>query len=150
MNALSHFVVLFALAVIPNASLAHGLGLTVTINNRTVAVEARFDSDDPADDCEVTVTASDGRVIVKGMTNKNGLFTFPLPEPGEYRIVADAGAGHRAQKTLTVTTSEPLPQDVPIKRSVSWPWTIFGILLITGGTAVWMKFAQARRRAIPA
>lgn len=150
MNSYARFFALFVMATIPNVALAHGLGVTVTIVNQTVAVEARFDSDDPADDCEVTVTANDGREIVKGMTNKNGLFTFPLPEPGEYRIVADAGAGHRAKKTLTVTASEPLSQDLSVKRSVSWPWTLFGILLIATGTTVWMKFAQSRRRAIPA
>ena len=47
------------------------------------------------------------------MTDKNGRFTFPLPEPGEYRIVADAGAGHRAKKTLTVTAAEPRFRSFP-------------------------------------
>lgn len=138
----------FAVAVLPSTGLAHGLGITATIVNRTVKVEARFDSDDPADDCQVTVTAGDGREIVKGMTDKNGLFSFSKPEPGEYRIVADAGAGHRAEKKLTVPASEPLIHVVPVKRSLTWLWTSFGVLLIAAGTAVWMRFAQARRRAI--
>lgn len=148
MNFFSLSLSLFALAAIPSAGLAHGLGITVTIVDRTVKVEARFDSDDPADDCEITVTAADGREIAKGMTDKNGLFFFPKPELGEYLIVADAGAGHRAQKTLTVPATEPLIAVVPVKRSLTWLWTSFGVLLIAAGTAVWMRFAQVRRRAI--
>lgn len=149
MNVFARGLAVLILIAIPNVALAHGLGITVTIANQTVKVEARFDSDDPADDCEVTVTAADGREIVKGMTDKNGFFSFPKPEPGEYRIVADAGAGHRAQKTLTVSAAESPVPVAPVKQSFPWIWTPFGILLIATGTAIWMRFAQARRRAIP-
>ena len=147
MNSVNCSIALFVVFAIPSIGKAHGLGIAYSFVNRTVVVEARFDSDDPADDCEISVTKADGREIAKGMTDKNGRFTFLLPEPGEYRIVADAGAGHRAKKSLTVTTAEPAVPVAPVNRSFAWLWTPFGVLLIGTGTAVWMRYAQVRRRA---
>ena len=148
MNAFSRCLALLVLIGIPNLGQAHGLGITYSIVNRTVVVEARFDSDDPADDCEISITAADGHVIAKGMTDKNGRFSFPLPEPGEYLVVADAGAGHRARKALLVTAMTSDSTENPPKRYLALFWMPIGLISIAAGTIAWMRLAKSRRAIV--
>jgi hypothetical protein len=137
------FLVLIA---IPEFGRAHSLDVIVRVVNRTVVVEARFDSDDAADDCTITVIAPNGREIANGVTDRNGIFTFSQPEPGQYRIVADAGAGHRAVKSLTVNAVERVRDDTPARGLPNWVLILIGLLLIAGGTVIWMQVARFRPR----
>lgn len=130
----------------PACAFAHGLSLRVDHAGQTVTATASFDGDDPADDCVVTVTAADGTVIAKGPTDKSGSFPFPTPPPGTYAVVADAGAGHLARKTLTVAPAdEPNPPAGPDEPPTNrWRYLglaggLFGILT---GTAVLSRRAK--------
>lgn len=130
---------LWIVIVAPAFACAHGLGMKAVRTGDTVRVEAFFDSDDPAEDAKVTVTAADGRVVAKGMTDAKGFFTFPTPELGDYLIVADAGSGHRAKTTLAIfaTLSEVVRDETG--RPLKWLGIAVGLIVIAVGTTIWKR-----------
>jgi nickel transport protein len=82
---------------------AHALLADVRAGKDRVTVEAFFDDDTPAAQALVKVFDSGKKIVAEGKTDTKGVWTFPLPPPGEYQLVVDAGAGHRATKKLVVS-----------------------------------------------
>ena len=138
---------LLIFTVAPAFAFAHGLGVKATRTGDTVRVEAFFDSDDPAEDSEVTVTAADGRVVAKGMTDAKGIFTFQTPEPCDYLIVADAGSGHRAKTTLKISASSNEAVRVETGHPLKWLGIAVGLIVIAVGTTIWKR---SRTRVVKA
>lgn len=82
---------------------AHGLDVQCSLKNGRIVVEAYFDNDEPAADVPVVVRDSAGEPVATGRTNSQGLWSFPQIAPGSYRVIVDAGDGHRVEKPLTIT-----------------------------------------------
>ncbi len=93
--------------LLPAALFAHAVGLEVKLKGDKVTVEGFFDDDTPADDAKVTLVDEADRVVLEGKTDAKGMWTFDKPNPGKYKIKLDAGAGHRATKTLTIESAQP-------------------------------------------
>jgi nickel transport protein len=141
---------LMGIVFIPSIAFAHGLGVDAKRVGDAIRVVVVFDTDDPADDCEIVVVKWNGQIVITGKTDAKGEFTFPAPEPGEYRITADAGSGHKAKVTITITPTEALsnqPSREQFTGSVKWLWAITGLFLIASGTVLWKWFAAKRRAA---
>jgi nickel transport protein len=51
--------------------------------------------------CEVTVTDPNGKMLLKGLTDKEGKFSFNIPEITDLHVVLNAGMGHRAQYVIS-------------------------------------------------
>jgi len=98
-------VCLFAL--LPAAASAHAVGVDCTLRRGIVTVEVFYDDDTAAVKAKVQVVNEKGDVVASGITDKDGRWTFRKPAPGKYEVRADAGAGHRAKKTLNVPGSAP-------------------------------------------
>ena len=125
----------------PVIAFAHGLAVKASQTSDTVRVVAFFDTEDPAEETEITMIAADGRVIAKGMTDSKGVFTFPTPEAGEYQIVADAGLGHRAKTMLSIATTvvgEPKPELLN-SHYLKWFGIAIGFAAIAAGTMAWKR-----------
>lgn len=92
---------------------AHALDAEAKLKNGVVRVEAFFDDDTPAERASVTVTDAGGKVIAEGKTDERGVWSFPAPPPGKYKMVVDAGAGHRKVKDLTIPEQAKKTTDAP-------------------------------------
>jgi hypothetical protein len=102
----------FLVAAIPGPVWAHALGADCRLRGGRVEVEAFFDDDTPARNAQVSVVDADKETVAQGKTDGAGRWSFPLPAPGQYKVIVDAGAGHRTTRLVMVPqpeASSPIP-----------------------------------------
>jgi hypothetical protein len=87
---------------------AHALHVECKLHGDRVTVEAFFSDNTPARDAAVTVRDRAGAEVAAGRTDDNGVWSFARPAAGKYEVIANAGAGHRDQKTMTIPTDTAL------------------------------------------
>jgi hypothetical protein len=106
----SHTVLVagFALAFAPAWAFAHAVGVSCAIRGDQIEVEAYFDDDSPAVKAKVQVVNANMEIVASGVTDEKGAWNFPRPAPGKYEVRLDAGAGHRAKKTIEVPIATPI------------------------------------------
>jgi nickel transport protein len=124
-------VAAWVILVIPAVANAHALGAEAKLKDGRVTVEAFYDDDTPAADAKVVVTGPDGKLVAEGKTDRVGKWSFAAPPAGKYKVVVDAGAGHRATATLTV----PEPHR-PIRPEEADPYTTGQLGASAGGEEV--------------
>ena len=95
-------VVTALLLAAPSFASAHGIGVEAKLKGDRVAVEAFFDDDTPAADAKMAVTTEDGKVVAEGKADAKGMWSFPAPPAGKYKVTANAGGGHLAKTTITI------------------------------------------------
>ncbi len=98
-------ITLFLLSSVPGW--AHKVNVFAYVEGDTVVVEGYFSGNVKAQDSPVEVFASDGKKILEGKTDSKGMYSFKLadlpPIKGDIKIVLDAGMGHRADFTLSMS-----------------------------------------------
>lgn len=141
------FVVAFLLASAPAG--AHDLKAEVKAEADPIRVEAYFDDETPAQSARVTVTRSDGESIASGTTDDRGLWSFPKPSPGRYRITVES-AGHRDDVRLTIpgaeepTSAPAVESDTRLNPNLGLG---IGLALLLGGSLAFVVLRSRRRRA---
>src|SRR5262245_20681084 len=90
---------------------AHALGAEARIRGNQVRVEAYYEDDPPAGAARVTVQDASRKVVAEGRTDEKGIWSFPRPAAGHYRLVVDAGAGHRKQLVLDIPVADVSPSE---------------------------------------
>lgn len=151
-----------AVFLLPSIAFAHGIGVEAKLKGDRVHVEAFFDDDTPGSDAKVTITDSDAKVVAEGKTDAKGMWSFPAPAPGKYKVAVDAGGGHLAKTTLTIppgaTPTSPAPtkpaelevivSDGPTRAETTGPrralMAVVGVAVI--GLLTWgVRFAARRK-----
>ena len=151
---LSRRAVLAILAfLVASPAMAHGLNVSLEPGTPGVpiSVVAYFDDDTPAPAAKVVVTENDGTPVAEGTTDERGRWAFGRPAPGHYRIVVDAGNGHRRHANLTIPADAAASAgiDTPSRADFTrFPWLRVGggvgfLGLVAGGA--W--FVRRRRTA---
>lgn len=109
---------------------AHRLLLITKLEEKHVRVEAFFEDDSPGDDATVQILDESGKVIVEGKTDSTGVYTFPNPPAGKYRVKVSC-VGHVGEAQL-----EAGPTREELTRT---PWFRVGLGLgvITALTLIW-------------
>ena len=135
-------IFLLAFVILIRPCFAHKVVLFGWVENNTVHIEAGFGNNRPAMDCSLKAFDQSNTIIFQGRTDKNGKFTFQVPElwSGDMRLEVKAGPGHKG--TWTILASEfAAPEatgktdEIPEKYSAmnkgpSGVKIFFGILLI--------------------
>ena len=148
-------------ALMPTTALAHALGVAYSIKGDKVEIEAFYDDDTAAHKAKVIVVNAKDEEIANGITDKAGQWSFATPAPGKYEIRVDAGAGHRARKTLNVPgvgpsppskvddDSEPEAADSESRYAMTrTPWQKIGVgltIIALGGCALTLGLAIWRQ-----
>ncbi len=96
------FATAAVMLALPLVASAHAVGIEAKLKGKTVAIEAYFDDDTPAADAKITVEDESKKVIAEGTTDAKGGWSFPVPQPGKYTVLLDAGFGHSTKTTITV------------------------------------------------
>jgi len=100
------FLLLLCLSVLPSkAVLAHGLSLHPLQQGQVVKVHAYWADGTNLQDGELKTYDQAGRLVFQGITDNRGICIFNLPRSGHYRLVVDAGMGHRAEAELEYVIS---------------------------------------------
>jgi hypothetical protein len=127
----------------PAAVSAHRLEVEARAEGDTIRVVAWYEGDEPAEGATVTLTDAAGTVAAGGTTDAAGLCLLPRPGAGEYALVVDDGAGHRAKLMLVLSANEQEMAEARTERRNRWLMAAIGLAVIAGATAV----AWRRRRA---
>ena len=133
-------------AVAPQAAGAHALDSSlerVAGLNRTLELQSRFSTGQPASGAQVSLVAPDGRSLALGMTDADGQLRFAVPAAADARweVRVDQGPGHRDYLELPLEgAAAPAPQ---LGRSLQRSGVLTG-----GGAAlllgVWMVGRRRR------
>jgi hypothetical protein len=89
----------------PPPAWAHALGAQWSMKGDKVVVEAFYSGyGTPAQAALVRVFRDTDLAspLLETRTDATGACSFPCPEPGKYRIVVDAGAGHRKELAMEI------------------------------------------------
>ena len=81
---------------------AHRVNLFAWYDGKMILAEGYFSGGNKAMDSAILVYDSGGKEVFHGMTDKKGEFSFKPPGNGEYRLVLEAGMGHRAEALVSV------------------------------------------------
>lgn len=85
------------LSLASNHAFAHKVNMFAYVEGNKVMMEGYFADGNKPMNCEVIVTDPDKNVLVKGLTDREGKFSFDIPKVTDLRIVLNAGMGHRAE-----------------------------------------------------
>lgn len=88
---------IITLCLFSNHAYAHKVNMFAYVEGNQVMMEGYFSDGKKPMHCEVVVTDSDKNVLVKGLTDSEGKFSFDIPKITDLRIVLNAGMGHRAE-----------------------------------------------------
>lgn len=118
---------------------AHDLAIECTLFDTAVETLSFYDDDTPCQKGKVKVMQGE-RVIASGTTNDKGQWSFPRPAPGRYLVTINDGAGHFAERTMTIpsaVSADPATpkrvSDGPSRESfttIRWIGLVIGIVVI--------------------
>lgn len=143
------------LLVVPGVVRAHATGMTCTVVGDRVQVEGYFDDDTPARGAKVSVFDEAGAPIASGKTDADGRWSFARPAAGKYRVDLNAGAGHRATRTIDVppadgsslTPAAPITAEPSREEFTGFPWgRVFIGLAVIAGFALLAWLITSRHR----
>ena len=87
------------------SALAHKVTVFAWVDGKTVYTESKFSGGKRVKEGEIRVYDENKALLLKGVTNDQGEFSFPLPKTPPLVVELNAGMGHLARWTLT-------PEDV--------------------------------------
>lgn len=88
-------------------ALAHKVNIFAYIDGSIVYTESYFSDGRPVIKGKIEVIDHAKQLLLRGTTDKQGFFTFPLPtNEGPLIIVLDAGLGHKNSFTIKQTARE--------------------------------------------
>lgn len=81
---------------------AHRVNLFARYDGEMIKTEGYFSSGKKAVNSTIMVFDSEGKEVFHGTTDKKGEFCFQPTRDGDYRLVLEAGMGHRAEALVSV------------------------------------------------
>jgi nickel transport protein len=84
-------------------ALAHNVTVFAWVEGDTVHVESKFSGGRRPMDAPVEVYDSDGKLLLKGVTDENGEYSFKVPQKTAMKVVVLAGMGHRGEWSIPVS-----------------------------------------------
>jgi nickel transport protein len=101
-SALTLLIIL--LPLVP--AFAHKVSIFAWVENDTVRTESYFPDGKMVKNGKVSVYDSKDNLLLKGVTDEEGLFSFTIPKHDDLTIVLDASMGHRATFVLSAEELE--------------------------------------------
>ncbi|MBN1142257.1 MAG: hypothetical protein JXB25_10765 [Deltaproteobacteria bacterium] len=98
-------VLLFLAVAVPVQ--AHRVNIFAWVEGETIHTESKFSGGKMVQGGEVVVLDPQGKVLLRGKTDDQGAFSFPVPARTDLKLVLNATMGHRAEWTLTAAELAP-------------------------------------------
>ena len=76
-------------------ALAHKVNLFAYVDGGKIYTESYFADGKPVKNGKVLVYDSEKKMLLRGVTDHEGLFSFDIPKVDDLNIVIDAAMGHR-------------------------------------------------------
>ncbi len=81
-------------------ALAHKVNLLAYVEGDKIYTESTYPDGGKVEDSLIEVYDSQGKKLLEGKTDKNGLFSFKIPKKDNLTIVLTATMGHKATYSL--------------------------------------------------
>lgn len=138
---------LIILSLMPaQSSQAHKVTVSAFVEDGVVYSKSSFGPRKMAKNCPMEVLDAKGSVLISGVTDEKGLFSFKIPEDvySDLTLILDAGSGHRGTwkiKKAELKNNHPLSNVKNRNRISILLRAISGIMIIflMAGIAAWMK-----------
>ncbi len=110
MGWISLFMVVLILLPFSQA-LAHNVTVFAWVEGDTVHVESKFSGGRRPVAAPVEVYDARGNLLLKGVTDEKGEFSFKVPEKTEMKVVLLAGMGHKGEWIIPLSDIETVSAD---------------------------------------
>ena len=94
------FIAMVMALMFAQAALAHKVNLFAYVEGGKIYTESYFPDGRPAEGGKVLVYDSLHHLLLEGVTDKDGLFSFAVPKVDDLTIVIEATMGHKNSFTL--------------------------------------------------
>jgi hypothetical protein len=120
-----------------------------------VSIAVYYDDDTPGAGAKVKVFNAAKEVILEGVTDSAGAWTFPSPPPGAYTLRAKTDDGHAAKGEFTISAepvaAEVAPADTSTRADFTGPRRFVmvggGLVLLCAFFAGWYWIGRRKRVA---
>ncbi len=92
----TRIILLGVLMTIAVPAFAHRISILGWVEGDTVYLQGNFSGGTVPVDAPITVSDPDGNVLVEGMSDENGEFSFKVPAITTLLVHINAGMGHQA------------------------------------------------------
>lgn len=110
------FLVPVLTILLSTQSFAHKVNLYISVEGDKVQTDCSYPDGTKVDNGDIEVKDSEGKKLLEGKTDKNGLFSFKIPKIDDLEIILDAHMGH---KTSTYVFKEELTSGTEKKADTS-------------------------------
>lgn len=93
--------------------LAHNVTVFAWVDGETVYVESKYSGGRKPVAAPVEVYDTHGKLLLKGVTDDNGEFSFKVPQKTEMKVVLLAGMGHKGEWTILLSDLQDVRADTP-------------------------------------
>lgn len=114
-------------------ALAHKLSLFAYAEGDTVSVEGYFADGKKAQNSAVKVVDSGGTVLVEGVTDDEGMYSFKIPQQVDLNIILNSGMGHQGEFLMSAAELggggiSPEPVSAPVVAGVEADQAALGVV----------------------
>jgi len=94
------FILLLVYIFNPNLALSHKVNIFAYIEGEKIFTESYFNDGSPCIDSLIHVYDPNGNELLNGKTDKDGLFSFTVPDKIDLKIVLTASLGHKNEYVM--------------------------------------------------
>jgi len=102
-------------------AMAHNVTVFAWVDGDTVHVESKFSGGRKPVEAPVEVYDTRGNLLLKGVTDAKGQFSFKVPKKEEMKVVLLAGMGHKGEWTITLSDVEGIGIEAASQTTVPDP-----------------------------
>jgi nickel transport protein len=88
-------VIVLTIFLFAGNALAHRVNLFAYVEGGEIYTESYFPDGKPVAGGKILVYDSQNNLLLEGITDKEGLFNFPIPKADDLTIVIEASMGHK-------------------------------------------------------
>ena len=122
------FLFCFGLLVVSPSAFAHKVNIFAYVEGDTVYTESYFPDGKKVKGGIIEIYDSQGKKLLEGITDEEGLFNFNLPKKDNLKIIINASLGHRNSCILSIENPTRLEQKkTPFMEMIAGIGFIFGI-----------------------
>lgn len=109
-------VCMLAATMVDTPAYAHKVMVFGYLEGGRVHLEGYFADGKKVENSLVEVFAKDGKKLLEGKTDEKGVFSFPMPDVPEVRVVLTGSMGHRAECIVEGGKGAPAREASPDRR----------------------------------
>jgi len=124
-------VICFLTMALSPSAFAHKVNVYAYVEGDTVFTESYFPDGKKVRNGKIKIYDETGQLLLEGLTDTNGQFTFSRPQKNKLNIVLDASMGHRDEFVLRLNARDNDLKKKGLKKTgIPFKKAIYGISVI--------------------